>query len=183
MWDRNVPAESGIAWSQNAVYTAINKFRNHPSILSINKNMERIRCPSFAFEKCIIGRNKTVRADIQISNIKVTSESTVRHLRIHISNRLNFGYHVSKLCKKASKKPHALARICKYVETSKSRVLVNSFTSSQFSYCPLKWMFHSRKMEHKINKIHKRALRPIYPSDLKLLFQELLDKNKTATTH
>ena len=38
-------------------------------------------------------------------------------------------------------------------------------------------------MEHKIYKIHKRALRPIYPSDLKLLFKELLDKNKTASTH
>ena len=137
----------------------------------------------FCLRISIIGRNKTVRVDIQISNIKVTSESRVKLLRIHISNRLNFGYHVSKLCKKASKKPHALARIFKYVETSKSRVLVNSFTSSQFSYCPLKWMFHSQKMEHKINKIHKRALRPIYPSDLKLLFKELLDKNKTATTH
>ena len=47
---RNVPTEPGIACSQNTVSTAINKFRNHPSILSINKNMERIGCPSFAFE-------------------------------------------------------------------------------------------------------------------------------------
>ena len=37
--DRNVPTEPGI-----------NKFRNHPNILSIYKNMERIGCPSFAFE-------------------------------------------------------------------------------------------------------------------------------------
>ena len=50
MWDRNVPAESGIAWSQNTVSTSINKFRNHPSILSVNRNMESIECPSFAFE-------------------------------------------------------------------------------------------------------------------------------------
>ena len=28
----------------------MNKFRNHPSILSINKNMERTGCPSFTFE-------------------------------------------------------------------------------------------------------------------------------------
>ena len=48
--DRNVPTESAYACSQNTVSTAINKFRNHPSILSINKNMERIGCPSFAFE-------------------------------------------------------------------------------------------------------------------------------------
>ena len=48
--DRNVPKESGITCSQNTVSTAINKFRNHPSILSINKNVERIGCSSFAFK-------------------------------------------------------------------------------------------------------------------------------------
>ena len=66
---------------------------------------------------------------------------------IHIDNRLNFDYHVSQLCKKASKKLHALARIFKYAETLKRRGLVNSFTTSQFSCCPLIWMFHSRRME------------------------------------
>ena len=48
--DRNVPTKPGIANSQNTVSNAINKFRNHPSILSINKSMERIGCPSFALE-------------------------------------------------------------------------------------------------------------------------------------
>ena len=36
--------------NQDTVFTTINKFRNHPSIFSVNKNMERIGCPSFAFE-------------------------------------------------------------------------------------------------------------------------------------
>ena len=48
--DRNIPTESGSAYSQNTVSTAINKFRNQPSILSINKNIEGIGCPSLAFE-------------------------------------------------------------------------------------------------------------------------------------
>ena len=69
------------------------------------------------------------------------------------------------------------------MEISKGRVLVNSFIKSQFSYCPLIWMFHSRKMEHSINKIHERALYFIYPSDSKLTFKELLDKNKTVSIH
>ena len=102
---------------------------------------------------------------------------------IHIDNRLNFDYHVSQFCKKASKKLHALARIFKYIETSKRRVLVNSFITSKFSYCPLIWMFHSRRKEHRINKIHERALRLIYPSDSKLTFKELLEKNKTVSIY
>ena len=78
-----------------------------------------------------------VPVDIQISDIKVTRESRVKILGIYKDNRLNFDYHVRQLCKEANKKLHAMARIFKYVETSKRRVLVNSFITSQFSYCPL----------------------------------------------
>ena len=130
--------------------------------------------------KCHLIASSKVPVDIQISDIKVTSESRVKLLGIHIDNRLNFDYHVSQLCKKASKKLHALAAIFKYVETSKRRVLVNSFITSQFSYCPLIWMFHSRRMERRINKIHQRALRLIYPSDSKLTFKELLEKKQNC---
>ena len=44
-------------------------------------------------------------------------------------------------------------------------------------------MFHSRRMEHMTNTIHERALHLIYPSDSKLTFKELLDKNKTVNIH
>ena len=134
-------------------------------------------------DKCHLIAIFKVLIDIQISDIKVNSESRVKLLAIHIDNRLNFDYHFSQLCNKASKKLYALARIFKYVETSKRRVLVNSFITSQFSYCPLSWMFHSRRMEQRINKIHERALRLIYPSDSTLTFKELLDKNRTVSNH
>ena len=39
-------------------------------------------------------------------------------------------------------------------------------------------MFHSRAMEHRINRIHKRTLRLIYPNQHELTFKELLEKNK-----
>ena len=94
-------------------------------------------------DKCNLTASSKVPVEIQISNIKVTSEFRVELFGIHIDNRLNFDYHASQLCKKASKKLHALVRIFRYVEISKRRVLVNSVITSQFSYCPLIWMFHS----------------------------------------
>ena len=53
---------------------------------------------------------------------------------------------------------------------------------SQFSYCPLIWMFHSRAMEHRINRIHERTLWLIYPNQHQLTFK-LLEKNKTVSIH
>ena len=58
-----------------------------------------------------------VPVDTQMCDIKVTNESRVILLDIDIDNRLDFDYHVSRLCKKACEKLRALARIFKYVET------------------------------------------------------------------
>ena len=68
--DRNVPTEPGIACSQNAVSTAINKFRNHPSILSINKSMERIGCLIFAFE--FVSLEETIKEVNKLSTKKAS---------------------------------------------------------------------------------------------------------------
>ena len=36
------------------------------------------------------------------------------------------------------------------------------FVMSHFSYSPFVWLFHDRKSNNKINKIHERALRIIH---------------------
>ena len=74
-------------------------------------------------DECHSIASSKVPIDIQISNIKVISESSFKLLGIYVDNSLNFDYKVSNLCKKVSKKLHALARIFKYVETSKAGLL------------------------------------------------------------
>ena len=54
---------------------------------------------------------------------------------------------------------------------------------SQLSYCLLIWMFHSRAMEHRTNRIHERTLRLIYPNQHQLRFKELLEKKKQDRQH
>ena len=80
-------------------------------------------------------------------------------LGLTIDKNLNFEAHLSNVCKKASVKVTALARLVKLVPFERKRLLMKSFIESQFSYCPLIWMFCSRKMNQKINHIHERALR------------------------
>ena len=88
------------------------------------------------------------------------SEEKVKRLGIHIDNRLiNFDFYISQLCKKTGKKLHALTRVFKYMDISQHRLIAKAFIMSQFSYCPLIWMFHSRAMGHRINGIHERTLR------------------------
>ena len=59
---------------------------------------------------------------------------------------------------------------------------MKSFITSQFGYCPLIWMFHSRTLNNKINSIHERALRITY-NDRKSSFEELLRKDNTVSVH
>ena len=43
------------------------------------------------------------------------------------------------------------------------------------------WMFHSRNLNNKINRIHERALRLVYQNNLS--FSELLDLDNSVTEH
>ena len=69
------------------------------------------------------------------------------------------------------------------MNTSQRKLIANAFIMSQFSYCPLIWMFHSRTMEHIINRICEMTLRLIYRNQHQLTFKELLEKNKAVSIH
>ena len=86
-------------------------------------------------------------------------------------------------CKKVSKKVHALSRVCKYMDQSKWRMLMEAFITSQFSYCTLIWMFHSRNTKNGVNKIHERALILVYDDSPYLSFDELIIKDKSVIIH
>ena len=50
---------------------------------------------------------------------------------------------------------------------------MKAFIESQFSYCLLIWMFHSRGVNNKINHLHERLLRIVYKDNISL-FEDLL---------
>ena len=87
--------------------------------------------------KCHLLASSNLPVDIHITNTKISNVERVKLLGVNIEGRLNFDYHVNKLVKKASKKYHALARVCNYMDTKKRRVLLKAFITSQFSYFPL----------------------------------------------
>ena len=112
----------------------------------------------------------------------IQSCKSVKLLGVCIDNNLNFSEHVSNICKKVSKKIHALSRVSHYMNKNKLRLIMKSFIESQFGYCPLVWMFHNRTLNNRINVLHERALRLVY-KDPKLSFEELLTQDKSFTIH
>ena len=62
------------------------------------------------------------------------------------------------------------------------RLLMRAFVTSQFQYCPSVWMFHSRKMNNKINRLQERALRIAYKGYASS-FLSLLEKDGSLTIH
>ena len=119
---------------------------------------------------------------IILHNEEIIGEEKVKLLGVTIDNKLNFKEHITMICKKANQKLHALARVAKYLDNNKLRILMKTFIDSQFNYCPLIWMFHSRQLNNKINKIHERALRIAY-KDSTLSFEQLLTLDKSVCIH
>ena len=133
--------------------------------------------------KCHLLTSSNLPVDIGITNTKISNVERVKLLGVNFEGRLNFGYHVNTLLKKANKKYHALARVCNYMDVRKRRVLKNAFITSQFSYCLLVWVFHSRTLNNQINKIHEKLLRLVYKNATFSSFDDLLKRDKSVSIH
>ena len=133
-------------------------------------------------DKChlLVTRDTDVTAKIGEFDVKNSREEKL--LGVKIDSKLSFENHVSSLCKKASQKLHALARVVNFMDLAKRKSLMKAFITSQFNYCPLIWMFHSRQLNNQINKIQERALRLVY-KDNKLTFDNLLKLDNSVTIH
>ena len=119
---------------------------------------------------------------IKIENRKIYNSTSEKLLGIKIDNKLSFNEHVTELCRKASQKLHALSRIARFMNINQRKVIMKAFIHSQFGYCPLVWMFHSRKLNNRINKIQERSLRIVY-NDQTSTFRQLLRNYNSFTIH
>ena len=124
--------------------------------------------------------NNTENKTFLFHNILMEKSKEQKILRVIIDNKLNFKSRISELCKKASQK--ALSRLFSYLHNSEKKLIFNSTIKSQFSFCPLVWMFCSRTLNNMINKLHERSLRIIL-NDYSSNFNILLENNNDISNH
>ena len=132
--------------------------------------------------KCHLLVNKKNEVTIRIGDTEIKNSEYEKLLGIKVDAKLNFNEHLNDIISKASRKVNALSRVMPYMNLSKKKKLVSSFFNSQFNYCPLIWMFHSRIINNKINRLHERCLRLLY-GDKSSSFEKLLEQDKSATIH
>ena len=135
-------------------------------------------------DKChlLIAGHKYENLWVAVGGTKVWEENTQTMLGIQIENNLFFDKHVIGLCKGAGRKLSVLKRLARILHFQIRRILIQSFFNSQFSYCPLIWMFINRGTNHRINRLQERSLRILYKDDISA-FKELFQQDNSVTIY
>ena len=127
-------------------------------------------------EKCHVMLSQNPQREIRFVNASIASSPSENLLGITLESELKFEEHINKICIIVNKKLNALHRNGFHISLDKRKMLLGAFIESQFSYCPLNWMFHSRILNNIKNRLHEKALRIVY-GDYKSKFDELLEKD------
>ena len=120
--------------------------------------------------------------DFIFDGIKLPNSCKGIILGVIIDNEPKFDPHIRSMCKKAGQKLAVLNWISLLLDPEKKRLVFNAVIKSHFNYCPLIWMFSSRRSNNLINRIHERSLRTVY-NDTISTFQELLKHNRSVSIH
>ena len=64
---------------------------------------------------------------LNVNNFKIKNSDCEKLLGVKFDSKLRFDQQITDLCRKASRKIHALARVTPFMNLSKRRLLMNSF--------------------------------------------------------
>ena len=111
-------------------------------------------------------------ANIRKPSTTINCLKRLKLLGIVFENKLKFDKHIEIISQKANRKLNVIARVRNYMELPKRRILMNTFFKVQFYYCPAVWIFYSRSLNNRINRLQEHCLRIIY-NDKLLCFEKL----------
>ena len=106
--------------------------------------------------KCYFLITSGSQSELKTGNEHSKSGTCEKLLGIKIKNKLRLNTHVEN-----SSQSHFT-----YGNSKVTYSVMNAFFRSQFSYCPLVWMCHSRTLNNEINRLHEGCLRTVYNNKL-----------------
>ena len=133
--------------------------------------------------KCHYLINKDITNEsIELGKKILHAEAEQKLLGIIIDKDLNFQSHTKSIIKTANQKLSSLIRVAPFMTDFNKKVIFNSFFKGQFNYCPLLWMFNTREVSHKINRLHERGSRVLLNNET-LTFNDMLSESNDTTIH
>ena len=134
--------------------------------------------------KCqyLIINKDIINESIELGEKILHAEAEQALLGIIIDKDLNFQSQSKSIIKTANQKLSALIRVAPFMTDFNKKVLFNSFFKGQFNYCPLLWMFSTRKVNHKMSRFHERGMRALL-NDETSTFNDMLSKSDDTTIH
>lgn len=134
------------------------------------------------FQLMFLGVNDSTHLTLNVNSEVIIPSDHVILLGLNIDCKLKFDNHVTDICRNANYKVRSLYRIRSFLDEGDARVLSNAFILSNFSYCPIIWMYCSKGLHQKIDTVHKRALRAVTRAYDKS-YEELLVSEAVLSTH
>ena len=183
-------------------YTALGNYADDNNLSITGTNIENIKKLLLADFKTVIewfsdnymiinpdkckymsmGKNSYDNDTLSLNEFNLKNSDHEIILGITIDRKLTFNKHIKNLCKKAGQKLSAILRISPYLDENKKKLLYCSMIKSQFNYCPLVWMFCTRKSNNLINKVQERALR-LTTNDFQSSFNFFFNKFNEFSVH
>ena len=96
--------------------------------------------------KCHLLLGITDAFNFDISETVIYNSKPKKLLGVTFDNKFKFEKHINIICQTANRKLNALVRLILYMKLEKKRMLIDAFFISQFNYCPIIWMCHSRAL-------------------------------------
>ena len=139
----NITLQRDIAYLQNWAFE--NKMNFHPQKCKV-LNVSIARSP--------------ISSVYNLGNTQLENVSSECDLGVHVTPRLNWSNHHSKILSKARQKLGMMRRTCHFITNSKHRrVLYLALVRSQFEHCSIIWRpVHKTQLEQ-IESIQKRCLK------------------------
>ena len=132
------------------------------------------------FQSIISHRNIRVFKSIQINDIFIEPQESVKLLGITFDVNLSFDTHIDELCKKASRSLNVLRRFSNILSVNNKKRIFHTFICSQFNYCSTVWHFSSKRKIKMMEKIQERALRFVFNDYISEYDVLLLRVNKVS---
>ena len=104
------------------------------------------------------------KCDLMIQGENIENSDHIRLFGVDIDINLTFNKHISKICKKASKKVAVLTRFCNLASTKAKLQIYKSFILPNLTYCHTVWHFSRASDCRKIERVQEKALRAIFKS-------------------